>query len=76
MRGPVASFGQHEVGAVKLVAGGAETSPDRAGICFASEVVAQQPRGLGVVVVVSGTGVAAELVLEVALNGAGVDEAG
>jgi hypothetical protein len=58
------------------VAGGAEASSDRAGICFASDVVAQQPGGLGVVVVAGGAGVGAELVLEVALDGAGVDEAG
>jgi hypothetical protein len=58
------------------VAGGAETGPDRAGICFAADVVAQEAGGLGMIGVARGAGVEAELVFEVALDGAGVDEAG
>jgi hypothetical protein len=74
--GPVAGIGEHEVGAVHLVAGGAEAGADRAGVGVAGDGVAQQPGGLGVVGVAGGAGVAAELGLEVALDGAGGDEAG
>src|SRR5689334_15665297 len=72
---PVSGISEHKVGAVELVAGGAEAVSDRAGV-GAGDGVAQQAGGLGVVGVGGGAGVAAELVLKVALDGAGVDEAG
>ena len=75
MPGLVAGAGEHEVGAVELVAGGAEVVPDGAEV-GAGDGVAQQAGGLGVVGVAGGASVEAELVLQVALDGAGVDEAG
>jgi hypothetical protein len=60
--GPVAGVGEHEVGAVHLVAGGAETGPDRAGI-GSGGAVAQETGGLGMVSVARGAGVEAEMVL-------------
>src|SRR5579859_157521 len=61
MPGPVAGVGEHEVGAVHLVAGGAEAGPDRAGI-GADGAVAQEAGGLGMVGVAGGASVEAELV--------------
>ena len=58
------------------MAGGAEVVADRAEVGAAGEGVAQEAGGLGVVAVGGGPGVEAELVLEVGLDGAGVDEAG
>jgi len=74
--GLVAGAGEHEVGAVELVAGGAEIVADRAEVGAAGDGVAQEAGGLGVVGVGGGAGVEAELVPQVGLDGAGVDEAG
>jgi len=73
--GPVAGVGEHEVGAVHLVAGGAEAGPDRAGI-RSGGAVAQETGSLSVICVAGGAGVEAELVPQVALDGASGDEAG
>src|SRR6202035_280793 len=65
-----------DVGAVDLVAGGSEVLADRAEFGAAVVAVAQEPGGVpGLVGVVAGAGVPAELGLEVGVDGAGFDEA-
>ena len=73
---PVVGVGEHEVGAVHLVAGGTEIVRDRAEVGAAGDAVLHEPGGLGLVGVGTGAGVDAELGLELALDGSGVDEAG
>jgi hypothetical protein len=51
------SAGQQGVGAVDLVAGGAEVLPDRAEVGAAGDAVLHQPGRLGLIGVGSGTGV-------------------
>ena len=46
---PVAEVGEHEVGAVHLVAGGAEVVRDRAEVGAAGGAVLHEPGGLGLV---------------------------
>ena len=62
--GALAEPGQHDVGAVDLVAGGAEVLAYRAEVSAAADAVVQEPAGLGVVGVGAGAGVDAQLGLE------------
>ena len=71
----VVDAGEHEVGAVNLVAGGAEVLADRADVGAAGGAVAGEPGGLGVVGVVSRAGVDAQLGLQRRANRSGLDEA-
>ena len=59
--GPVAEIGEHQVGAVDLVAGGAEVLADRAEGGAAAGAVFHQPDGLRPVRVGAGAGVDAQL---------------
>ena len=56
--------GEQGVGAVDLVAGGAEVLPDRAEVGAAGDAVLHQPGGLGLVGVGAGAGVDAQLGLQ------------
>src|SRR5260370_40129363 len=67
--------GQQGVGAVDLVAGGAEVLPDRAEVGAAGDAVFHQPSGLGPVSVGGGAGVDAQLGLQRVADGPGVNEA-
>ena len=68
--------GELDVGAVDLVADGGEVLADRAEFGAAVVAVSQEPGGVrGLVGVVAGAGVPAELGLEVGVDGAGFDEA-
>src|SRR5712691_7009079 len=67
--------GQHEVGAVHLVAGGAEVLADRAEGGAAGNAVFHEPGDLRLVGVVSGAGVEAQLGLQRLADRAGLDEA-
>ena len=69
------SAGQQGVGAVNLVAGGAEVLPDRAEVGAAGDAVLHQPGGLCLVGVGAGTGVDAQLSLQRVTDGPGADEA-
>ena len=73
---PLAEVGEHEVGAVDLVAGGAEVLPDRAEAGAAAGAVAVEPGGLEMVRVGAGAGVDAQLGLQLGADGAGAGEAG
>ena len=73
--GLVVEAGEHEVGAVDLVAGGAEVLADRAEVSAAGGAVAREPGGLGVVWVVSRAGVDAQLGLQGRADRSGLDEA-
>ena len=67
--------GEQGVGAVDLVAGGAEVLPDRAEVGAAGDAVFHQPGGLGPVSVGGGAGVNAQLGLQRVADGPGVNEA-
>ncbi|MGO8958553.1 MAG: hypothetical protein ACLQFR_14475 [Streptosporangiaceae bacterium] len=67
--------GEHEVGAVGLVAGGAEVLADRAEVGAAGGAVAGEPGGLGVVWVGSRAGVDAQLGLQGRADRSALDEA-
>ena len=68
--------GEQGVGAVDLVAGGAEVLPDRAEVGAAGDAVLHQPGGLRLVGVGgAGAGVDAQLGLQRVADGAGADEA-
>jgi hypothetical protein len=67
-------LGQHEVGAVDLVAGGAEVPADPADVLAAGAAVFQQPGGLRLVRVVRRAAADAQLGLELLADRAGVDE--
>jgi hypothetical protein len=62
--GPGGQAGQHDVGAVDLVAGGAEVLPDRAEIRAAGGAVLHEPGGLRLVAEGAGAGVDAQLGLQ------------
>ena len=62
--GPVVEGGEHGVGAVDLVAGGGEVLADRAEFGAAGDAVLQEPGGFGLVGVVAGAGVDAQLGFE------------
>jgi hypothetical protein len=66
--------GEHEVGAVDLVARGGEVLPDGAQVGAAGGAVGHEPGGLGLVRVAGGAGVAAQLGLQVRADRAGADE--
>src|SRR6266487_1673365 len=73
---PGAGGGEQGVGAVDLVAGGAEVLPDRAEVGAAGDAVLHEPGGLGVVGVGgAGPGVDPQLGLQGVADGAGADEA-
>ena len=72
---PLVEVGEHEVGAVDLVAGGAEVLPDRAQAGAAAGAVAVEPGGLEMVRVAAGAGVDAQLGLQLGADGAGAGEA-
>ena len=67
--------GEQGVGAVDLVAGGAEVLPDRAEVGAAGDAVFHQPGGLRPVGVGGGAGVDAQLGLQRVADGPGADEA-
>ena len=67
--------GEQGVGAVDLVAGGAEVLPDRAEVGAAGDAVFHQPGGLRPVSVGGGAGVDAQLGLQRVADGPGADEA-
>ena len=67
--------GEQGVGAVDLVAGGAEVLPDRAEVGAAGDAVFHQPGGLRLVGVGAGAGVDAQLGLQRVADGSGADEA-
>ena len=73
---PLVEVGEHEVGAVDLVAGGTEVLPDRAQAGAAAGTVAVEPGGLEMVRVGAGAGVDAQLGLQLGADGAGAGEAG
>jgi len=73
---PLVEVGEHEVGAVDLVAGGAEVLPDRAGAGAAAGAVAVEPGGLEMIRVAAGAGVETQLGLQLGTDGAGAGEAG
>ena len=73
---PLAEVGEHEVGAVDLVAGGAEVLPDRAQARAAADGVAVEPGRLEVIGVGAGAGVDAQLGLQLGADRAGAGEAG
>ena len=75
MPGAGVSAGEHGVGAVDLVAGGAEVLADRAEVVAAGDAVLHQPGGLGLVGVGAGAGVEAQLGLQRLADGPGADEA-
>jgi hypothetical protein len=70
-----AGGGEQGVGAVDLVAGGAEVLPDRAEVGAAGDAVFHQPGGLWPVSVGGGAGVDAQLGLQRVTDGPGADEA-
>ena len=72
----VVEFGEHQVGAVELVAGGAEVRAEGAGVGAAGDAVVQQPGSLRTVFVGGGSGVGAQVVVQVAGDGAGLGEGG
>ena len=74
--GALAEVGEHEVGAVDLVAGGAEVLPDRAEAGAAGDAVLHEPGGLGLVGVVAGTGVDAQLGFQCRADRAGCGRSG
>ena len=67
--------GEQGVGAVDLVAGGAEVLPDRAEVGAAGDAVLHQVDGLCLVGVGAGAGVDARLGLQRVGDGSGADEA-
>jgi hypothetical protein len=70
-------FGEHGVGAVDLVAGGAEVLVERAEVGAAGGAVAQQPGGLGDLAgVAAGAGVDPQLGPQRAADRAGLGEVG
>ena len=73
--GPLVEFGQHQVGPVELVAGGAEVLADRAEGGAPAGAVLHEPEGLRPVRVGAGAGVDAQLGLERRGDLAGADEA-
>ena len=73
--GPVAEIGEHQVGAVDLVAGGAEVLADRAEGGAPAGAVFHQPNGLRPVRVGAGAGVDAQLGLQRRGDLSGGDEA-
>ena len=75
LQGPLVDLGQHEVGAVDLVAGSAEVLADPADVVAAGAAVCQQPGSLRLVRVVPRAGVDAQLGLQLRADRAGVDEA-
>ncbi len=72
---PLAEVGEHEVGAVDLVAGGAEVLPDRAQARAAADGVAVEPGRLEMIGVGARAGVEAQLGLQLGADGAGAGEA-
>jgi hypothetical protein len=66
--------GEQGVGAVDLVAGGAEVLPDGAEVGAAGDAVSHQPGGLGLVGIGGGAGVDAQLGLQRVADGASADE--
>jgi transposase len=66
--------GEQGVGAVDLVAGGAEVLSDRAEVGAAGDALLHQPGGLCLVAVGAGAGVDAQLGLQRVGDGAGADE--
>jgi hypothetical protein len=73
--GAVVQAFEDRVGAVDLVAGGAEVLADRADLGAAGDAVLQEAGGFGLVGVGAGAGVDAQLGLERVADGAGLDEA-
>jgi hypothetical protein len=73
--GAVVEVFEHGVGAVDLVAGGGEVLADRADLGAAGDGVLQEPGGFGLVGVVAGAGVDAQLGFEGVADGSGLDEA-
>jgi hypothetical protein len=72
----VVEFGEHQVGAVELVAGGGEVRAEGVGVGAAGDAVVQEPGSLGAVGVGGGAGVGAQVVVQVAGDGAGLGEGG
>ena len=72
---PVKETGEHDVGPVNLVAGSSEVLSDWSEFGAAVEAVLQQPGGLRLVRVGGGTGVCAQVSLEVEVDRPGLDEA-
>jgi len=66
---------EHDLGAVDLVAGGAEALAERAEVGAAGYAVLHEPGGLWPVGVVAGAGVNAQLGLEGRADRSGVNEA-
>ena len=66
--------GKQGIGAVDLVAGGAEVLPHRAEVGAAGDAVLHQPGGLGLVSVGAGAGVDAQLSLQRLADRSGADE--
>ena len=75
MSGAVMEAFKHGVGAVDLVAGGAEVLADRAEIGAAGDAVLHQPRGLRLIGVGAGASVDAQLGFEPVADRAGIDGA-
>ena len=75
LAGSVVEAEEHQVGAVDLVAGGAEVLPDRADGGAAGDAVLHEGGGLGAVGVVAGAGVDAQLGLQRRADRAGFGEA-
>jgi hypothetical protein len=72
---PGVSADEHLVGAVDLVAGGAEVLPDWAEVGAAGDAVFYEPGGLRLVGLGAGAGVDTQLGLQRVADSAGADEA-
>ena len=72
--GPVAECGQHDIGSVDLVAGGAEVRADRADVGASFGAVSQESRGLQLVRVAGGADVDAQVCFEALADAAGFGE--
>jgi hypothetical protein len=72
--GTVVEAREHGVGAVDLVAGGAEVLADRADLGASGDAVLPEPGGLGLIGVGTGASVDAELGLEGMADRAGFNE--
>ena len=72
--GPVAECGQHDVGSVDLVAGGAEVRADRLDVRAPLGAVAQELGGLRLVRVAGGAGVDSQVCFEGLADAAGFGE--
>ena len=74
MSGLAVAGSEHDLGAVDLVAGGAEALAERAEVGAAGYAVLHEPGRFGAVGIVARAGVDAQLGLQRGADGSGVDE--